>query len=311
MEQPGNFWFHDTVSALAYSLAQAHATAPPLPPFQPPYNDLTRFILRQHGRMTDYLRTPMLAATLGFDALASISTGHKFHRLPPLARRRFIEAWKNSNLSFKRDLIRFYESLATLALFDRSRRGDEAEASAPGQNRSFRLLTSAATAEVGADHAGVLTEPRSELRTEIVVVGSGPGGAITACLLAEAGRNVLLIEEGPFYRLESCSPFSREEMEQKYRNGGLTVAMGKTKIAYVEGCCVGGGSEINSGLYHRTPPEILERWRKQFQVDALTEKDMTPHFEACERDLSVSLLPGAAPAASLKLHEGATRLGWK
>ena len=34
------------------------------------------------------------------------------------------------------------------------------------------------------------------LRCRVAVVGSGPGGAITACLLAEAGRDVLLLEEG-------------------------------------------------------------------------------------------------------------------
>ena len=38
---------------------------------------------------------------------------------------------------------------------------------------------------------------------------------------------------------------------------------------------------------------------------------MSPHFETCERDVSVSSLPGAAPLASLKLHNGATKLGWK
>lgn len=100
-------------------------------------------------------------------------------------------------------------------------------------------------------------------------------------------------------------------MLQKYRNGGQTVALGKNKIAYVEGRCVGGGSEINSGLYHRTPPEILDRWRKEFQVEALNDADLMPHFDSCERDLSVGLLPHAAPPASLKLREGATRLGWK
>jgi choline dehydrogenase-like flavoprotein len=149
------------------------------------------------------------------------------------------------------------------------------------------------------------------MRAEIVVVGSGPGGAITACLLAETGRDVLLIEEGEFLSLDSCEPFSKDEMLQKYRHGGQTVAMGKNKIAYVEGRCVGGGSEINSGLYHRTPPEILERWRKEFRVEALDERDLLPHFGKCEQDLSVSLLPFPAPPASLKLHEGATRLGWK
>lgn len=151
----------------------------------------------------------------------------------------------------------------------------------------------------------------SSINCEIAIIGSGPGGAITACLLAEAGRDVLLIEEGSNLPLESCAPFSLEEMSQKYRNGGLTAAFGKPKIQYVEGRCVGGGSEINSGLYHRTPPEILEKWQKEFEVKNLTEQDLLPHFEACEQAVNVCSLPGKPPVASLKLHEGAVRLGWQ
>jgi choline dehydrogenase-like flavoprotein len=73
---------------------------------------------------------------------------------------------------------------------------------------------------------------------------------------------------------------------------------------------VGGGSEINSGLYHRTPPEILAQWREEYHVDGLTETELLPCFKACEQDVSVSLLPGVASAASLKLALGAARLGW-
>lgn len=302
MAKPGNIWFHDAVSALVYSLAGRHA-APASPEFQPPYNDLTQFVLRQHGRMTDHLRAPLATATLGFDTLSVLSSGKLFHRLPPNERLRLLNAWKNSAVSFKRDLVRFYESLTLLGLFSRGLHAG-AEALPPTERGSFHHLTSATTARI-------LTSPPEELHCEVAVIGSGPGGAITACLLAEAGRDVLLVEEGPFLSLESCAPFSREEMEQKYRNGGLTVALGRTKIAYVEGRCVGGGSEINSGLYHRTPPEVLEQWRREFHVEGITEPEMRPHFEACERDVSVSLLPGSAPAASLKLHEGAARLGWK
>jgi choline dehydrogenase-like flavoprotein len=159
--------------------------------------------------------------------------------------------------------------------------------------------------------ASVLAAPPERLRTRIVVLGAGPGGAITACLLAEAGRDVLLVEDGPFLPLGSCPPFSRREMVQKYRNGGITVALGRNKVAYVEGRCVGGGSEINSGLYHRTPPDVLAEWRRDFQVAELEEEDLRPHFEANEQDVWVSYLPGPAPAASRKLHEGAQRLGWK
>lgn len=149
------------------------------------------------------------------------------------------------------------------------------------------------------------------MKCQVAVVGSGPGGSIAACLLAEAGLDVLLIEEGPFLTLDSCEPYTIQEMFQKYRNGGQTVALGSPKIAYAEGCCVGGGSEINSGLYHRTPPEILELWRKVFHVEALQEKDLEPHFIQCEKDVSVSYLPEKALKASLKLEEGAHRLGWK
>jgi choline dehydrogenase-like flavoprotein len=298
-------WFHDAVSALAYSLAERHAAAGD-PVLASPHNDLTQFILRQHERMADYLLWPMLAATLGFD-LIGLVRGKRFHSQSPEQRRRQIASWKVGKLRPQRDLIRFHESLATLALYDRL------TTHVPTPDGRARLSQRAVESQPGGGALGQTrptTAASQELRCEIAVVGSGPGGAITACLLAEAGRDVLLVEEGPFLPLDSCPAFSRLEMEQKYRNGGLTVALGANKIAYVEGRCVGGGSEINSGLYHRTPPEVLARWRREFLVEALTEKDLLPHFEANEGDLSVSKLPGPAPAASLKLHEGATKLGW-
>jgi hypothetical protein len=277
-------WFHDAVSAIAYSIAQPHSS---LPNYQPPFNDLTQFILRQHARMPDYLRTPLETASLALDS-------RRFHRHSAEQRTKLIAAWKLSPTGFKRDLLRYYESLALLALYSRSEARNETKAKFSDQTGPQ-----------------VVTEPTPELKAEILVIGSGPGGAISACLLAEAGRDVLLVEDGPYLSLDSCAPFSQQEMEQKYRNGGQTVALGKNKIAYVEGRCVGGGSEINSGLYHRTPPDILERWRTEFQVEGLTEAALQPHFEACERDLSVSMMPGEAPLASLKLREGAARLGWQ
>lgn len=149
------------------------------------------------------------------------------------------------------------------------------------------------------------------MRTEIAVIGSGPGGAITACILAEAGRKVLIIEEGAGTSQIPCSPFSSEELKSRYRNGGLTPTLGKTKVTYAEGCCLGGGSEINSGLYHRTPVEVLNRWTTEFQVEGISPEEMEPHFAAAEHDLSIEYLSTPAPPASLKLVEGADKLGWK
>ncbi len=283
--------FNDAVSALVYSLASSHAH-PAHAELRGPYNDLAQFVLAQHGRMTDYLRWPLAALTVGFDA-----AGKTFHRQPPEMRERQIAAWRDSGASFQRDLIKYFESLTTLALHSR----DDLAAMAAQKP--------AADKQIVSNH--VLATVPHELSSQIVVVGSGPGGAITACLLAEAGREVLLLEEGEYLGLGSCKSFSVEEMVQKYRNGGQTVAMGENKIAYVEGRCVGGGSEINSGLYHRTPAAILETWRNEFRVDGLTEQEMRPFFEACEKDLSVSSAPGDLPPPSEKLRAGAAKLGWK
>src|ERR1700722_17024316 len=93
---------------------------------------------------------------------------------------------------------------------------------------------------------------------QCVVIGSGPGGAVTAYHLAKAGRSVTVLEDGAYLALDSAPSFSRAEMEQKYRNGGLTLAFGRARVQYVEGRVVGGGSEINSGLNHRTPAAVLD-----------------------------------------------------
>lgn len=117
----------------------------------------------------------------------------------------------------------------------------------------------------------------------------------------------MLIEEGAEV---DCEPFSLQEMGLKYRWGGLNPALGKPKIAFVEARCVGGGSEINSGLYHRTPESILDTWRRDFNIDHIGMREMDPHFGLCEANLGVQLSPGPSPRAGLKLRDGAEVLGW-
>lgn len=158
--------------------------------------------------------------------------------------------------------------------------------------------------------SAVLNEVPTRNHYKHIVIGSGPGGAISACTLAEAGKDVLVIEEGAYYDLTDMEPFSLDEMKYKYRNNGLTLSFGKPKINYVEGKCVGGGSEVNSGLYHRTPPAILDRWKKEFDLQHINDSELHPFFEQCEKDVSISYNPGQLPKASMKLAEGADKKGW-
>ena len=143
------------------------------------------------------------------------------------------------------------------------------------------------------------------------MIGSGAGGGLTSAMLAEQGRRTTVVEEGPWVDPDLYEPFSRDEMRLKYRHRGLSATLGRPPIAFVEGRCVGGGTEINSGLYHRPPPELLREWRDRYQIVDFDPAALQEHVEEIERALSVSRLPIATPPASAVLERGAGKLGWE
>ena len=114
----------------------------------------------------------------------------------------------------------------------------------------------------------------TQMDSEVLVIGSGAGGATTAAVLAEAGFDVLIVEEGEWVDQGAVVPFSLEQMDRQYRSGGVTVALGLPSIAYTEGRCAGGGTEINSGLYRRPPEEVLDRWRVDFGIADLDQDEV-------------------------------------
>jgi choline dehydrogenase-like flavoprotein len=146
--------------------------------------------------------------------------------------------------------------------------------------------------------------------TDVLVVGSGAGGSPTAAVLAEAGLDVLIVEEGDLVRQGEVVPFSLEQMDRQYRAGGVTAALGRPAIAYAEGCCAGGGTEINSGLYRRPPEEVLERWRTAHQLEDLDVCELYAICDEVEAELRVQPLSGPPIPPSELMRRGAERLGW-
>lgn len=146
-------------------------------------------------------------------------------------------------------------------------------------------------------------------RYDVAVVGSGPGGAVTALECARRGLRVVVLEEGARVMPGEVRPYSLDQMRAQYRGSGMTVALGRPPVAYTEASCVGGGSEVNSGLYHRPDPGVLAEWRRDYCVEALEPSDLLPWHEQVERRLAVSS-PAASSPASQVLARGAAALGW-
>ena len=145
---------------------------------------------------------------------------------------------------------------------------------------------------------------------KVIVIGSGPGGSVTSKVISDKGIDVLLIEMGNSFKINDPPPFSSDEMINKYKNGGLTLTFGNTKINYAEGKCLGGGSEVNSGLYHRVPDQILQNWELKNNL-TINRSDLQSSYEENEKELSVSYSPGFISKSSKKMIEGCNSLGWK
>lgn len=149
------------------------------------------------------------------------------------------------------------------------------------------------------------------LTTDVLVVGSGAGGAITAATLAEAGYAVLLAEEGPAVDTGDIATHTPQAMQLLYRNAGLSPIFGNVNIAFTEGRCVGGSTEINSAFWHRTPPDAIARWCDSYQVRDLTVPGLYALLDEIEPELGITFLRShEPPRSSAYLKRGAERLGW-
>ena len=144
----------------------------------------------------------------------------------------------------------------------------------------------------------------------MLIVGSGAGGAVTALELARAGLDVCVLEQGARWKLDQYGQGSVEAMRRIYRRRGMTPILGRVPIGYVEGACVGGSTEINSGFWHRTPREVLLRWKAQFDLGEATPAELEPHFASAEELLGVSLYGGPLPKSTTVFKRGIDAMGW-
>lgn len=148
------------------------------------------------------------------------------------------------------------------------------------------------------------------LDADVVVIGTGAGGAAAAYELASRGLAVVMVEEGHYYNRSHFNGDLAQLVPKLYRGLGATVALGNVAIPVPIGRSVGGSTTINSGTCMRTPAPILARWREQFGLTALTEAELEPCFRAVEEMIGVS------PAESRYvgevgnlIAEGARRIG--
>ena len=147
-----------------------------------------------------------------------------------------------------------------------------------------------------------------DVECDVVVIGTGAGGAVVARELAERGFAVVFIEEGEHYRRSSFDGSSVRAHQRFYR-GAFSV--GNAPMPIFMGRLVGGSTAINGGTCFRTPPWVLERWCEEIGTDDFAPAAMKRHFERVESILQVapSDRRQIGPIADV-MARGCDALGW-
>jgi len=116
------------------------------------------------------------------------------------------------------------------------------------------------------------------------VIGSGPGGAVAAATLANAGWRVVLIERGRFQPVETMS-FGLLDMPLRLGRFELTK---KARIVVHQGNVLGGGSIAWGAMAMKPPAFVFDEWAQLSGTTALTQKNLAPHYDYTGRVLSVT-----------------------
>jgi choline dehydrogenase-like flavoprotein len=244
-----------------------------------------------------------LVVVAALRALEWLSLPRPFSRLGPEARARRLERLSSHPLG--RDLVLLLKALIS---FGWAR--DERVRAALGVSPGCELAPGASDPRPSVPplRAEDLAPPGEDEQCDVVVVGSGAGGATAARVLAEAGLDVIVLEEGSLYDASTYTNDPLDALAWMYRDGGLTVLEGRPAIPLPLGRCVGGTTVINSGTCVRTPEDVLARWRAEYGIawaPALAEE-----FDSIESDLAVTPLPDAAAGANAgPCRRGANALG--
>jgi choline dehydrogenase-like flavoprotein len=155
--------------------------------------------------------------------------------------------------------------------------------------------------------ASTLSDNRT-IDADVVIVGTGAGGGVTAEILTLAGLKVVLIEEGP---LKSSKDFKMREA-QAYPDLYQESAARKTRdkaINILQGRTVGGSTTVNWTSSFRTPNGTLDYWQRVFGLKDYSSEALAPWFALMEQRLHIGAWSAPPNENNDLLRRGAAKLG--
>lgn len=180
----------------------------------------------------------------------------------------------------------------------------------PGPGFDFKFLQFPARPAVDFDEASSEKAqlPSAVIETDVVIVGSGCGGAVAAKVLAEAGHRVLVVDKGYYFPPSSLPMPSRSAGRYLF---DPTVLESLDKSVTVSTAATwGGGGTVNWSVSLQTDHTVRKEWAAQGLgfFDGADYQDCMDRV--CQR-MGVSTEPVVQTHRGRVLMDGARKLGWQ
>lgn len=156
---------------------------------------------------------------------------------------------------------------------------------------------------------------------DVCVIGSGAGGAVVAFRAATAGKNVLLLDEGPAVLPQEIRLQDDHALIRSYRNAGLQIALpevgavlGRGDISpmlVLQARVFGGGPAINNAIHLRMEQAQWRSWQKERDFP-VSWNDLTAAYDRVDDHLGVigADATGGVGGRSEAFRRGAVESGW-
>ena len=254
----------------------------------------------------DRAKMKLLLHALGSRVVSLVGIGRfsRFHRMSREDRERLLASWATARLQLPRTGFQALKRLVHVAYY-----------CWPGPDGSH-------PAWVTVGYSGPLPQPEAgvapldaesvdrdtTIDCDVVVIGSGAGGGVVAGLLAEVGRDVVVLEQGPNPGAKDMTQIEGDMLDSLYLDGGLMMTQSGS-IPVLAGSCVGGGTVINYTTSFELPGSVREQWDR---ISGLQIFSGSSFGEAVKRVSGrIAVNTNSTPGIRDQLLEGALKsLGW-
>ncbi len=276
------------------TLVAVAEAALPAGKFIPAAGEETAYKVEQFaGNLPGAVQSGLAGLLRGLDAQAWLGERKAFTRVAPERRLAILQKWRHGDV-FRRLMLRALVSPLKIAHFD-----DPALYKQLGCVYDAEKVKAETKPAYMRDRVHAQLDGDLAVESDVVVIGTGAGGAVVGRELAEAGLAVVFVEEGRYYDRSQFTGRAFDMQQRLYRRGGSTFSVGNVAIPIPLGMSVGGTTTVNSGTCYRTPDRILDEWAKDLGLTDLAPDKMGGYFERVEEVLQVeaaraSLLGGNA-----------------